>query len=63
MGPEFRMQRVVSSDLGLVEDPDRNETGDCETRYLSDPEYQTRPERVISLASDEEFIFTCRGRY
>jgi len=63
MGPEMRLQRVVPTQFGLEEDPPRNETGDCESRYLTDPEYQGRPERVINLNSDEEFIFTCRGRY
>jgi len=63
MGPDMRLQRVVASDQGLVEDPTRNEVGDCESRYFQDPEYTLRPERLINLNSDEEFIFTCRGRY
>lgn len=63
MGPEFSLQRVVAGPYWLEEDPTRNETGDCESRSLTDPEFAQRETRTINLNSDEEFIFTCRGRY
>lgn len=63
MGPDFPLQRMVAKDVGMEEDPPRTAEADCETRSKADPEYQAREPRTISLNSDDEFIFTCTGRY
>lgn len=63
MGPDFPLQRMIAKDVGMEEDPLRSAEADCETRYPSDPEYQQREPKTISLTSDDEFIFTCSGRY
>ena len=63
MGPGFPLQRVVVADEGLVEDPIRNPDADCESRSPTDPQFVERETRVISLMSDDLFVFTCRGKY
>jgi hypothetical protein len=63
MGPELPLQRMVTQDVGMEEDPARSTAADCETRHPNDPEFSLREPKVISLTSDDEFIFTCPGRY
>ena len=63
MGPDFPLQRVVLSGKHLKDEPERAPGADCETRSPNDPNFEQRETRTIPLISDDEFIFTCSGRF